>query len=77
MQLFNEQSQLFMVAAICMAAGFGFLYLALGLYGMLIDRALHWVGVHAAIASYIKQNRKAWWCRMGTWYDRRIINREL
>lgn len=77
MNLFNEQAQLFMVAAICMAVGFGALYLALALYGMCIDKLLRWIGVHVAIKDYIQANRKAWWFRMGTWYDRRIINREL
>lgn len=77
MQILNEQAQLFMVAAACMAVGFGLLYLALGLYGMCVDRALRWFGVHAALTEYIWKNRKAWWAGVLLWVERNIYNRRF
>lgn len=73
MNFINEQAQLFVVAAVCMAIGIGVLYVALGLYGMLADKALRWMGVHAALVEYMMRNSdKRWWGRMGTWWDRAI-----
>jgi hypothetical protein len=69
MQILNAQAQLFMVAAICMLTGIGALYVALGLYGMLINKALRWFGVHAALFEYIAKNRTRWWGRVATWFD--------
>lgn len=78
MNLLNEQAQLFVVAAACLLIGVACLYFALGLYGMLLDRALRLLGVHAAIVSYIcsKGNRVKWWVRTGTWFERNIRSRD-
>lgn len=65
-----EQAQLFLTAAACLLVGCGALYLALGLYGMAVDRALRLFGVTAALISYITQNRRAWWNRTATWFER-------
>lgn len=75
MNLFNQQSQLFMVAAFCLLIGVGFLYLALGLYGMLLNRVLKLFGVHAAACQYIYRNRRTWWARIATWFDRFLEDR--
>ena len=70
MVILNQQAELFMCAAACLMVGVACLYFALGFYGMLLDRALRWFGVHAAISEYIYKNRKRWYCRVGTWYSR-------
>lgn len=76
MTIFNEQAQLFMAAAFCTLVGIACLYFALGLYAMALNRVLRLAGVHAALLGYILKNRKRWWVRMGSWFERNIEDRD-
>ena len=72
MRILNEQGQLFVVAAACFVLGLLFLYAALGVYGLLVEKALNLFGLHGAILQYVldRRNGKAW-RRSHSWRARR------
>lgn len=70
MNLLNQQAQLFIVAATLFLLGLLILYAALGVYALLVEKALNLFGLHGALVAYIleKRNRNAWWRRPTDWW---------
>lgn len=60
-----RQLELALTAAALLAAGLGFLYLGLGLWGMVLDRSVRLIGLHAAFLDFLlhRSNRDRWWRR--------------
>jgi hypothetical protein len=65
-------AEVWAAAAFFMAIAMGLLYLALGLYGMALDKIIRHIGVWGAIFDFmqLKANRGRWWNRMVEAWDR-------